>query len=51
MPAGCGDVHAPPAGMQQSGTPDADVQVDPAQQPMLMQERSGDAQQLPFSQL
>jgi hypothetical protein len=51
IPAGCGDVHAPPVGMQQSGTPDAEVHVDPAQQPMLMQDRSGWAQQLPFSQL
>jgi len=37
--------------MQHSGTPDADVHVDPAQQPMLMHERSAWAQQLPFSQL
>jgi len=35
--------------MQQSGTPEANVQVDPAQQGMLMQDRSGEAQQLPFS--
>jgi hypothetical protein len=49
IPDGCGAVQAPPAGMQQSGTPEANVQVDPAQQGMLMQDRSGEAQQLPFS--
>jgi hypothetical protein len=51
IPEGYGAVHELPVGMQQRGTPDADVQVDPAQQPMLMQERPGWAQQLLFSQL
>ena len=51
IPWTCGDAHGLPVGMQQSGTPDAEVHVDGAQQPMLMQERSDCAQQLPFSQL
>jgi hypothetical protein len=49
MPDGCGAVQEPPVGMQQSGMPEAVVQVDPPQHGMLMQDRSGDAQQPPFS--